>query len=71
MDKHKKTYGVYHWDTFEEGEDAIMLIGEFDELLEARHFIQMKYKGRISMSGADRVDIVNKNGKVVDFYTVG
>lgn len=63
-----KEFGVYHWDTFD---NETFLIGESDTLDEARNLVQEKYKGRIKSTGADRVDIVNKLGNIVDHYPVG
>jgi hypothetical protein len=40
-------------------------------LQEAQDFVNEKYKGRISGNGADRVDIVDLCGIVVNKYSVG
>lgn len=66
IQKFKKAFGIYHWDTFD---NETMLIGEADTLKEAQEFVQDEYKGRLGPGGADRVDIVNQLGTVVDNYS--
>jgi hypothetical protein len=68
MIEHKKEFGIYHWDTFD---NETFLVDEADTLQEAQDKVQEKYKGRIRSTGADRVDIVDKRGNVVDKYSVG
>jgi len=65
---HTKNFGIYHWDTFD---NETILIEEKDTLEQARAFVQERYKGRLSPSGADQVDIVNLQGKIVEAYSVG
>lgn len=65
--KHKKNYGVYHWDTFD---NETILIDEADTLPQARKIVKEKYKGRIGAHGADKVDIVDKNGNIVEQFCV-
>jgi len=67
MAKQKKEFGVYHWDTFD---NETIMLEEFDELSAAEEYVADKYKGRIGPQGADKVDIVNSNGKIVAQYAV-
>jgi len=72
MITHKKKYGIYHWDTFEQDpEDATLLVAEANTLPEAEKKVQKKYGKRIGGHGADRVDIVDKAGNVVESFQVG
>jgi len=66
VEKFAKAFGVYHWDTFD---NETILIGESDTLDEARQFVQEKYKGRLGSDGADRVDIVDQQGDIVDHFS--
>jgi hypothetical protein len=68
--KHIKAFGVYYWDTFEEGDDSTFLLHETDTLNEAKEYVQKKYKDRISPSGADQIDIVNKDGDIVEKFSI-
>jgi len=54
--KHKKRFGVYHWDTFD---NETFFKKDFDILEEAESYIEEEYKGRIRSNGADQVDIVD------------
>jgi hypothetical protein len=65
---HKKKYGIYHWDTFE---NVTLLVAEANTLAEAEQKVRDKYMGRIRSSGADRVDIVDSIGTVVGVYSIG
>jgi hypothetical protein len=66
VEKFSKAFGIYHWDTFD---NETILIGEADTLVEAQQFVQERYKGRLGSDGADRVDIVDQLGEVVDHYS--
>ena len=55
MIEHKKQYGVYHWDTFD---NETLLMKDVSSLEEAKKFVNEHYKGRISGNGADVVEIV-------------
>jgi len=59
---HKRAFGIYHWDTFD---NETILIAERTELEKAIEFVQKRYAGRISPDGADRVDIVDRDGNIV------
>ncbi len=72
--EHKKEFGVYHWDTFDNetflitknwdtGEQA-----DFDTLEEAEKFVKEHYGDRLNPNGADQVDIVNKKGDIVKHF---
>jgi len=61
-----KKYTVYHWDTFD---NSTIKMAEKDTLEQAMEFVNEHYDGRISDSGADRVDIVHE-GRVVEWYKV-
>tara|TARA_B100000941_G_C28183332_1_gene388184 strand:+ start:256 stop:450 length:195 start_codon:yes stop_codon:yes gene_type:complete len=63
-----KNYRVYHWDTFD---NETFLLSEFDTEQEAETFIEQRYKGRLSSSGADRVDVVDKFGNIIQSHPVG
>jgi len=63
---HKKEFGIYHVDTFDYG---VGLVDEANTLKEAREKVMEKYGSKIG--GADRVDIVDKNGTVKESYDVG
>ncbi|KKK94301.1 hypothetical protein LCGC14_2684220 [marine sediment metagenome] len=65
---HKRKFGIYYWDTFD---DVTLLIDEADTLEEARDKVGEKYGDRIRLSGADKVDIVSDDGTVVESYPVG
>lgn len=66
--KQTKEYGVYYWDTFD---DETLFLKEFDDFQEACHYVEQRYEGRIRHSGADKVDIVDRQGNVVKQYSVG
>lgn len=68
MIKHKKKFGIYHWDTFD---NTTILVGEADTVKEATALLRKKYGDRIKSNGADKVDIVNSNGNMVRQYSVG
>ena len=72
MITHKKAFGIYHWDTFEQDpEDATLLVDEASTLPEAEKKVRKKYGNHIGGHGADRVDIVDKVGNVVKSFQVG
>jgi hypothetical protein len=68
MITHKKKYGIYHWDTFD---NETILVGEVDTAVEAIEFVNDKYGDRIRRTGADRVDIVDLKGNVLQKFSVG
>lgn len=63
-----RAFTVYHWDTFD-GET--FKVGFADSLEGAQKIVTDKYKDRIRDTGADRVDIVDAHGNVVQSYSVG
>lgn len=65
--KHKKEFGVYHWDTFD---NEIILIFEDNSLAKTEKFVKERYKDRIKDNGADQVDIVNKQGNIIKKYKI-
>ena len=67
MKKHKKAFGIYHWDTFD---NETFLVDEADSLNEAQKKVLDKYGSRISASGSDQVDIVDQKGNIVAKYKV-
>jgi hypothetical protein len=67
MSKHKKKFGVYHWDTFD---NTSLFLKDFDTEEEAEAFVHERYAGRIRSTGADRVDIVEGPGHVVQSFSV-
>lgn len=68
MIKHKKQFGVYHWDTFD---NRTFLQHEADTIDECNSFITKHYNTRLRDSGADRVEIVDDKGNIVEKYNVG
>lgn len=67
MITHKKKFGVYHWDTFD---NETILMHQCNTQEAAEKYVQKHYGERISPNGADRVDIVDKKGAVLRTYTV-
>jgi hypothetical protein len=67
MIQHKKAFGVYHWDTFD---NETLLVDEADTLEEADAIINERYKGRIAGNGADKVDVVDRDGRIVKQVSV-
>lgn len=64
---HKKEFGIYHWDTFD---NETILVDEADTLEEAKQKVINKYDKRIKKSGADQVDIVDSKGNIVEKYPI-
>lgn len=67
MITHKKDFGIYHWDTFD---NETILVDEDSTLEGAVDKVMEKYAGRISPNGADQVDIVDKDGNIVSKFRV-
>ena len=67
MKSHKKAFGIYHWDTFD---NETFLVAEADTIEEARDKIQAKYGARISSSGADKDNIDDGRGNVEESFSV-
>ena len=61
-------FAVCHWDTFD---GDTFLVAEALTLEEAVQKVNKIYKDRIRPNGADRVDIIDKNGEVVRSFGVG
>ncbi len=68
MITHKKEFGIYHWDTFD---NETLLIDEADTLKEAKDKVEKRYEERIRPTGANQVDIINQQGIIVKKYSVG
>lgn len=68
MIKHVKEFGIYHWDTFD---NITILLAEYDKKAEALKFVEDRYKNRLRADGADRVEIVNSLGDIVEAFNVG
>ena len=66
--KHKKQFGIYHWDTFD---NQSLLVDEADTFSEACHLVIARYGSRIRQDGADQVDIVDSTGILRQSFTVG
>jgi len=64
---HKKKFGVYHWDTFD---NETKLKYENDDYNDCMAWIAKTYEGRISGLGADRVEVVNKKGKILSILNI-
>lgn len=67
MISHKKKFGIYHWDTFD---NKTILVDEANTEDEAVEKIKKKYTERISKDGADQVDIVDRDGNIIFKYKV-
>lgn len=67
MITHKKKFGVYHWDTFD---NETILIKDFESFAQAEEFIRQRYGKRVSGNGADRVEVVDQNGNIIAKYSV-
>lgn len=65
---HTKKYGVYHWDTFD---NTTIFITEANTIKEAEEKIKEHYKENLRVNGADRVDIVGREGNIVKHFSVG
>jgi hypothetical protein len=65
--KHKKLFGIYHWDTFD---NETLLVGEADTAEEAERMVMAKYKNRISSAGADQVEIVSRTGDILKSWKI-
>lgn len=66
--EHKKEFGIYHWDTFD---NETFLIHEADSLPDAEEWVKENYGERLRPTGADQVDIVDSKGSIVKKYDVG
>lgn len=66
--EHKKAFGVYHWDTFD---NETILVAESNTLDGAVKIVKDRYGDRIRSTGADQVDIVDRKGNVVRKFSVG
>jgi len=66
--EHTKEFGIYHWDTFD---NETLLVAEADTRDQAIEKVKERYKGRLRENGADRVDIVDREGNVVEKFSVG
>jgi hypothetical protein len=67
----KEPFAICHWDTFEEDPaDATFKVGGANTLEEAVAWVEKHYEGKISASGADRVQIVDEDGDVVRVFQV-
>ena len=65
--EHKKEFGIYHWDTFD---NETTLVDEADTLEEAQQKVNANYKDSISGDGADRVEIVDSKGNIVAKFQI-
>lgn len=70
--KRKSDFGdepfvICHWDTFD---NETFRVGGAKTLEEAEAFVEERYKGRIGSHGADKVDIVDSEGRVRRQYSV-
>jgi len=66
--QHKKKYGVYHWDTFD---NETILLYQSVSLDKCVEFVDKKYADRLRQDGADRVEVVDDKGKIVRSWNVG
>jgi len=66
--QHKKEFGIYHWDTFD---NETILIDEADTIKQAVKKVEKRYGDRIRSDGADQVDIVDSKGNIKKKFNVG
>lgn len=67
IERPTKAFGIYHWDTFD---NTTYLLSEADTQEEAEAYVAANC--RVRDNGADRVDIVTRDGgDVVKIYKVG
>ena len=62
-----KAFKIYHWDTFD---NETILIDQCDTKKEAEKKVFEKYAGRIGLAGADKVEIVDRQGNIVKSFPV-
>ena len=67
MKRHKKAFGIYHWDTFD---NEVILIAQADTLEQADEKVSARSGKRINASGADLVEVVDGQGNVVLRFSV-
>ena len=63
--EHKKEYGVYYWDIFD---NIRFLKFETDSKLGALNYVNDNYGNKLC--GADRVDIVDSEGNIIATYDI-
>lgn len=63
MIEHKKKFGIYLWDTFD---NETIFIDEADTIQEAQLKVNDKYGNKISGDGADRIEIVDSKGNIIE-----
>lgn len=69
--RHTKNFGIYHWDTLKPfGNDTILMM-EADTLQEAIEKAKEHYGEKFDNGGADRIDIVDSQGTIVEQFTTG
>jgi hypothetical protein len=66
--QHKKEFGIYHWDTFD---NETLLVGEANTLEQAIKKVKKRYKDRIRSDGADKVEIVDSKGNIRESFNIG
>lgn len=64
---HKKKFGIYHWDTFD---NKTFLVEETDTLDDAKQYISTVYEEKLHLNGADRVEIMDLKGNVIERFNV-
>jgi hypothetical protein len=64
----REKFAVCHWDTFD---NETFTVGGAKTLEEAVALVEKKYGSRLRDDGADRVEIVDLDGKVVRRWGVG
>ena len=67
MKPRTEPFTIYHWDTFD---NETFEKGTAKTLAEAQEFVRNEYGSRIRADGADRVDIVDLAGNVVEKFKV-
>jgi len=65
---HTKKFGVYHWDTFD---NETFLKHQSDSKDKAVKWVEKHYGDRLRSNGADRVDLVDSKGNIVENWNVG
>lgn len=65
--QHKKNFGIYHWDTFD---NETFFMGEGDTIAECCQVVLDKFGNQIAGHGADRVEIVDKKGQIAAYFNI-
>jgi len=62
---HKKAFGVYLWDTFD---NETILLRDFNSRSAASRWARKSHPPQ--KNGADQIDIVNRRGDIIEKYEI-